>query len=99
RCLFQNSFSEERQTGLPRELLQKLDNERYKVNDEEEVSSCVICLECYKRLQKLIIFPCGHRFHKACGERWLKTNTTCPVCRDDVVTHMIRNIRAKMYNF
>lgn len=43
---------------------------------------CAICLddneEPYQRLS------CQHIFHKACLDRWLDVNPTCPLCRERV---------------
>ena len=27
---------------------------------------------------------CRHVFHSTCGERWLRSHGTCPICRDPV---------------
>ena len=46
--------------------------------------TCSICLEeCSSTLQQRIL-PCMHKFHVACIERWLDTQTTCPECRTPV---------------
>lgn len=46
--------------------------------------SCTICLEEMKK-EKVIVFACNvqHYFHVACGENWLRHNSTCPLCRED----------------
>ena len=41
---------------------------------------CIICYE------KLLEYPskitsCKHTFHERCINRWLSTNSTCPICR------------------
>ncbi|CAM0151463.1 unnamed protein product [Urochloa decumbens] len=45
-------------------------------------SQCVICLAEYEDKDVLRTLPyCGHDFHLACIDLWLEQNTTCPVCR------------------
>jgi hypothetical protein len=44
---------------------------------------CAICLGEFAAGDALRRGPgCGHRFHAACAERWLRVSATCPVCRD-----------------
>ncbi|XP_051194787.1 uncharacterized protein [Lolium perenne] len=45
-------------------------------------STCVVCLEpsrAGQRWRKLP--PCGHAFHAACVDPWLRLSPACPVCR------------------
>ena len=43
---------------------------------------CAVCLQdgaapaAWSR-----VAPCGHRFHAACVEKWLRVKPSCPVCR------------------
>jgi hypothetical protein len=50
------------------------------------VEGCSICLVDFEdgdELRKLL--PCGHRFHRACIDRWLlKSSTTCPIDKFDL---------------
>jgi len=62
--------------------------------------ACCICLgelgcttgleaECGRSKQidnapPVMVFPCGHQQHWACGERWLRNRLTCPQCRGPV---------------
>lgn len=46
--------------------------------------ACLICLEpldCVCRNPAQTLSNCGHRFHKACLQKWLEANSTCPHCR------------------
>lgn len=59
--------------------------QKIKPNDPTLNEDCSICLDkfnvgFYKR-----ILECGHSFHKKCVDKWLKTHTTCPICRKDVI--------------
>lgn len=44
--------------------------------------TCSICLNPVKSTRSNPPIRCGHRFHRACIERWKQQgNHTCPVCR------------------
>ncbi|XP_019461139.1 PREDICTED: RING-H2 finger protein ATL5-like [Lupinus angustifolius] len=58
----------------------------FKFNQEAftsvEYTQCVICLADYKEQELLRIIPkCGHSFHLACVDLWLRKQSTCPLCR------------------
>ena len=40
-----------------------------------------MCMEAFKRGQKVMALPCEHRFCALCIQRWLADHITCPVCR------------------
>ncbi|XP_062419147.1 uncharacterized protein si:ch211-59o9.10 [Pungitius pungitius] len=44
-------------------------------------TQCQICFCDYTDGEKLRILPCFHDYHVHCIDRWLKENTTCPICR------------------
>ena len=44
---------------------------------------CFICLEQFEKHQKIGKLLCNHYFHKDCIYKWLKTNPTCPLCREN----------------
>ncbi|KAG6593689.1 putative RING-H2 finger protein ATL12 [Cucurbita argyrosperma subsp. argyrosperma] len=47
-----------------------------------EDAQCSICLSEYEEKEVLRIIPkCGHSFHLACIDVWLRKQSTCPVCR------------------
>ena len=49
---------------------------------------CSICLEKYTVLgDTLTYFFCKHAFHTKCIENWLKTNSLCPLCKQDFKKH------------
>ncbi|XP_003573175.1 probable E3 ubiquitin-protein ligase ATL44 [Brachypodium distachyon] len=51
---------------------------------EEEDDQCAICLADFaKEEEELIrVLPgCGHGFHVACIDTWLRAHATCPSCR------------------
>ncbi|TVU29894.1 hypothetical protein EJB05_21485 [Eragrostis curvula] len=43
---------------------------------------CTVCLEEYAAKDVVRVLPaCGHAFHAACIDAWLRQHPTCPVCR------------------
>lgn len=57
---------------------------------------CVICLERLHELppKATVLFPCTHLFHWECAKKHIQSNgsnTTCPVCRDDLNIHTVYN--------
>lgn len=51
---------------------------------EETNSNCVVCMSDYCLREKIRKLPCTHDFHSKCIDKWLKSNKTCPVCRDEI---------------
>ena len=50
-------------------------------------ADCTICQEAIGGDEVGRLFPCGHSsFHLPCILQWLATASTCPNCRDDVVS-------------
>ncbi|KAL1561946.1 RING-H2 finger protein ATL80-like [Salvia divinorum] len=48
--------------------------------------SCTICLDEYAAGERrATITDCSHRFHTVCLEKWIKINSTCPLCRHHLV--------------
>jgi len=52
-------------------------------NDGVE-TSCAVCLSDFDWDDKLRRLPCGHCFHRACIDKWLKRNKVCPLCLHDI---------------
>ena len=44
---------------------------------------CSICLDIIQTDKKGT--RCGHIFHRTCLELWMDKNTTCPICREELV--------------
>eukprot|EP00062_Callorhinchus_milii_P022709 gi/632980772/ref/XP_007907222.1/ PREDICTED: topoisomerase I damage affected protein 7-like isoform X1 [Callorhinchus milii] len=47
-------------------------------------TQCYICFSDYLPTEKLRILPCIHDYHIQCIDRWLKANSSCPICRVDI---------------
>lgn len=75
---FENS--DEISSGLSSEIIETLSVSA--VTDTSQ--SCSICLENYKTDELLTILPCIHSFHKLCLDVWIRSHTTCPICRETI---------------
>ena len=62
--------------------------EESKINDETliktDIQNCSICLENYKRGDKITYLPCFHLYHSKCIKKWLKCSKKCPLCKKEV---------------
>ena len=45
---------------------------------------CIVCLCDFVEGEMLRKLPCGHHFHPACIDKWLRDNPTCPVCMHSI---------------
>ncbi|CAH8339583.1 unnamed protein product [Eruca vesicaria subsp. sativa] len=49
---------------------------------EEEERECCICLGGLEEGEKMKVLPlCSHCYHCECVDRWLMTESSCPLCR------------------
>ncbi|CAI7906651.1 unnamed protein product [Closterium sp. NIES-53] len=52
-------------------------------DDEKE---CIVCLGEYKTGDVIRqLHACNHQFHQDCIDAWLKTNSSCPLCRTSLI--------------
>jgi len=47
-------------------------------------SICAICMVQVSSNEQMIALPCGHGFHHSCISRWVRTCSSCPICRRDL---------------
>ncbi|XP_010552923.1 PREDICTED: RING-H2 finger protein ATL66-like [Tarenaya hassleriana] len=51
----------------------------------EEESECCICLGGFEDGDKVKVLPqCRHCYHCECVDRWLRSESSCPICRVSV---------------
>ncbi|KAG0442097.1 hypothetical protein DMUE_0541 [Dictyocoela muelleri] len=51
---------------------------------ETDEKSCNICMNEYKKTDKVFLLECKHLFHFRCIKRWLREQANCPLCRQEV---------------
>ncbi|OMP02432.1 Zinc finger, RING-type [Corchorus olitorius] len=70
--------------SLPIIILQTNSNgkgNKNKCNYIEE-SECSICLGVFEEIEKLKVLPeCNHAYHSECVDKWLSSQSSCPLCR------------------
>lgn len=50
--------------------------------EEKAPEECAICLAEFEEGEAVrVLPPCGHGFHAACIDKWLRGHSTCPSCR------------------
>ncbi|CAM8877833.1 unnamed protein product [Rhodiola kirilowii] len=74
--------------GLDENFIMSIPVRKYKKDDVEglvEGMDCSVCLGEFQETDHLRILPkCSHSFHIPCIDMWLKSHSTCPLCRASV---------------
>lgn len=58
--------------------------EKFKLLSSKEIPTnkeCYICLKLFRRNSRVLELPCNHLFDEVCLKPWLKSNSTCPICK------------------
>ncbi|XP_073146877.1 RING-H2 finger protein ATL52 [Henckelia pumila] len=73
--------------GLDESLIKNITVFKYQKSDGSvEVSDCAVCLSEFQENESLRLLPkCSHAFHLPCIDTWLKSHSSCPLCRAGVV--------------
>ncbi|XP_052202534.1 RING-H2 finger protein ATL54-like [Diospyros lotus] len=51
-------------------------------------SDCAVCLSEFQEGETLRLLPkCSHAFHIPCIDTWLRSHTTCPICRAGILSN------------
>ena len=76
----------EAKKGLSKIILNNMEISKMKNVEklDTDKKKCTICLENYKNGDDSIALPCIHIFHAECIKTWLKNNTTCPICKNEI---------------
>ena len=61
---------------------------KYAASEEISNSVCPICLDAFTEGEDVSVLGCKgqHMFHPVCISKWLRSQTTCPVCRNHLST-------------
>lgn len=71
--------------GLEKAEIERIPSFRFSTSTAKETNiKCVVCISEYINREKLRRLPCSHDFHAKCIDKWLKSNKSCPVCRNEV---------------
>ncbi|AMD22372.1 HGR033Wp [Eremothecium sinecaudum] len=74
--------------GVPEgyvDTLPRVPKQKIKADDACAICCCVYLDDDYPLIIKLP--HCGHMFDLQCISVWLSKSTTCPMCRNDVLSH------------
>ena len=58
------------------------DNKKYK-------DDCSICFEALSNSAVTTTIECNHNFHSQCLNLWVRTSSTCPLCRHTLATRRV----------
>ncbi|KAF4353531.1 hypothetical protein CsatB_008621 [Cannabis sativa] len=73
-------------SGLEEGLIKSIKVYKYKKGDGlVEGSDCSVCLSEFEENEGLRLLPkCNHAFHVPCIDTWLKSHSSCPLCRSNI---------------
>nr|POF27189.1 ring-h2 finger protein atl52 [Quercus suber] len=73
-------------SGLDETLIKSIKVCKYKKGDVSvEGTDCPVCLSEFKENESLRLLPkCNHAFHLPCIDTWLKSHSSCPLCRSNI---------------
>lgn len=74
-------------SGLNDNVIRSITVCKYKKGDGlVEGTDCSVCLSEFQDCESLRLLPkCNHAFHLPCIDTWLKSHSSCPLCRSNIV--------------
>ncbi|KAG0502197.1 hypothetical protein HPP92_002269 [Vanilla planifolia] len=76
-------------SGLDDSVISKLTTYRYRSGANRD-GDCSVCLGEFRDGESVRLLPkCCHSFHQSCIDMWLKSHSSCPLCRAGVVEVII----------
>ncbi|KAL1821802.1 hypothetical protein DCAR_0418229 [Daucus carota subsp. sativus] len=84
--------------GLQASVIDSISIFKYKKCDNLiEGTDCSVCLTEFRDDEMLRLLPkCNHAFHIPCIDTWLRSHTTCPLCRAGIVPNNDANFCAAL---
>lgn len=75
-------------SGLDEALIKSITVWKYKKEEGlVEGTDCSVCLSEFEEDESLRLLPkCSHAFHLPCIDTWLKSHSSCPLCRANIVS-------------
>uniref|UniRef100_A0A0E0MIW9 RING-type domain-containing protein n=1 Tax=Oryza punctata TaxID=4537 RepID=A0A0E0MIW9_ORYPU len=74
-------------TGLKKKELRRIPVEVYGARAGVPDAECAICLGDFADGDKVRVLPrCHHGFHVSCIDTWLAAHSSCPTCRDSILS-------------
>eukprot|EP00929_Paragymnodinium_shiwhaense_P029696 TRINITY_DN16969_c0_g1_i2.p1 TRINITY_DN16969_c0_g1~~TRINITY_DN16969_c0_g1_i2.p1 ORF type:complete len:257 (+),score=27.67 TRINITY_DN16969_c0_g1_i2:421-1191(+) len=70
-------------SALPRRVVQPEPSTKSSASSDCE--RCVICQEAPGDKDDVRVLPCGHEYHFACIQKWVKESNTCCICHATAV--------------
>ncbi|KAJ7942519.1 RING-H2 finger protein [Quillaja saponaria] len=82
-----NGSSQASSSGLDEALIKSITVCKYKKGDRLiEGTDCSVCLSEFQDNESLRLLPkCNHAFHLPCIDTWLKSHSSCPLCRSNII--------------
>ncbi|KAM7256296.1 hypothetical protein ACFE04_012037 [Oxalis oulophora] len=90
--------------GVEKQTLKNFTVVKYKNHDNSDVAAslskeCVICITEFVTGDKVKILPkCNHGFHVKCVDKWLKSHSSCPTCRQSLNETSCENVVVRCHN-
>ncbi|XP_028782493.1 RING-H2 finger protein ATL52-like [Neltuma alba] len=83
----QASSSSANTGGLDEAIIRSITVRKYKKGDGlVEGTDCSVCLSEFQDCESLRLLPkCNHAFHLPCIDTWLRSHSSCPLCRSNIV--------------
>ncbi|XP_073283957.1 RING-H2 finger protein ATL40-like [Primulina huaijiensis] len=84
-------------TGLDPSVISSLPVSVFKQTNSGNSIECSVCLCALEDGERVRLLPnCNHSFHVDCINKWLGSNSTCPICRAEAEPRLVAEPREGM---